>query len=252
MKAKNVFTNLIKNVSKFTNEHSSEILAGTAIIGVVTTTVLGIKATPKAIELMRDAELEKGDDLTKKEIVKACWKCYIPTAVGGALTVATICGMHNVNHKKNLALATMYKATEAAFIDYKNAVVNEVGKEKEKEISTKVKESRNIPSDASVIIAGDGEVLCYDEVSGRYFSCDSTTLKKAENYINHKMLNENNASINDFWDEVGLAMLSKYEIGWSIAEGMVELEISSMITENGKPCLSIGFSRDPKQDYAEF
>ena len=73
------------NLAKFTttlkasmSKHTPEILTGMGIAGMVATTVLAVKATPKALEYIDAATYEKQEPLTPVETVKTCWKCYIP------------------------------------------------------------------------------------------------------------------------------------------------------------------------------
>ena len=74
----------MNNAQFLLKKYSPTILTGVSIIGVITTTILGIKATPKALKLINEAKNEKGDKLTNKEIVKVAWKPYIPTAISCA------------------------------------------------------------------------------------------------------------------------------------------------------------------------
>ena len=64
-------------VKKSTIKHSPEILTGIGIAGMVTTTVMAVRATPKALRLIDNAELKKanetnipyeGHNLSKTEI----------------------------------------------------------------------------------------------------------------------------------------------------------------------------------------
>ena len=71
-------------------KHSPEILVGIGVTGMITSTVLAVKATPKAMSLLVEAEQDKAGELTVIETVKAAWKPYIPTAVTGLSTIACI------------------------------------------------------------------------------------------------------------------------------------------------------------------
>ena len=71
-------TKALRQVKTVLSDHSPEILTGIGIAGMITTTVLAVKATPKALMLIEDAKEEKKDKLTVTETVKAAWKPYIP------------------------------------------------------------------------------------------------------------------------------------------------------------------------------
>ena len=49
---KTKFVGLIKSLEKILIKHSPEILTGIGIAGAITSTVLAVKATPKAIRLI--------------------------------------------------------------------------------------------------------------------------------------------------------------------------------------------------------
>ena len=116
-------SNLLKKMGSAIQKHSPEILTGIAVAGSVTSTVLAVKATPKAMRLIEDAEDEKGDKLTVKETVQTCWKCYIPSALSGAAAISCMIGSQTINSRRSAALAASYKLCEEAFSIYKDKVV---------------------------------------------------------------------------------------------------------------------------------
>ena len=70
-------------------EHLPSILTGVAVVGVIETTVLAVKATPKAIDILEQME-EK--PTKKEEVIKATWKCYIPSVIACSATIVCILG----------------------------------------------------------------------------------------------------------------------------------------------------------------
>ena len=61
---------LLKNAQLWTTKHSPEILVGLGITGMVTTTVLAVKATPKALMLIEEKKKEEQvESLTAFETV---------------------------------------------------------------------------------------------------------------------------------------------------------------------------------------
>ena len=97
--------------------------------------------------------------------VKVAWKLYIPTAAMGVVTTACIIGSNSINQSRNAALATVYGLTEVAFREYKEKVVDNIGRNKELKIRDDIAGDRvanNPVGDRTIIITGNGEVLCYD------------------------------------------------------------------------------------------
>lgn len=252
------------NLSKFFNElqravtkHSPEILTGLGIAGMITTTVLAVKATPKALDLMNDKKDElETDKLTVKETIKTTWKCYIPATLTCVTSTACLIGASSVHLKRNAALATAYKLSESAISEYKDAVIETFGEKKEKTVRDKAAEEKmkkNPVSSSEVFITEKGNTLCYDAISGRYFKSDLERIKRAENALNKQLLNEMYVSLNDLYDELDLDHTKVGdELGWKIDDGLIELYFSSQLADDGTPCIVMDYVSAPKYNFSTF
>lgn len=253
------FGKAVKDVQGYIVRHSPEILTALGITGMVTTTVLAVKATPKALNEIKKKEQaaceEAGTDviLSNADKVKACWKCYIPAAVTGVASIACLIGASSVNSKRNAVLATAYKLSETALTEYRDKVVETIGEKKEQVIRDKVHKDHidnNPASSNTVILTGNGNSLCYDHHSGRYFRSDIETIRKAVNELNRTMLNEGYVSLNDFYDAIGIRPTSMgYQMGWNTDMKLIEVDFSAQLSDNGEPCLAIDFRVPPKYGY---
>jgi len=240
-------------------KHSPEILTGIGIAGMLTTTVMAVKATPKALQLIEDEkEYLDVDELTPIETVKVAWKPYIPAAVTCVASVGCLIGASATNVKRNAALATAYKISETALAEYKEKVVETIGEKKEKAIREEIERDHlreNPVSKNQVIITGKGTSLCYDPFNDRYFDSDMETIRRAINRLNHTMMTDMAmcASLNDFYDELGLSHTNIGDsIGWKIDWGLIEEDIHALVADDGRPCLVLGFKEDPKYGFAKF
>ena len=111
---------------------------------------------------------------------------------------------------------------------------------------------RDPVSKKEVIVTKAGETLCYDSLSGRYFKSDIEQIKKAVNELNKTMLRDMYVSLNEFYDELDLAHTDMGDqIGWKVDNGLVEVDFSSQIAEDGTPCIVIRFDMPPKYDYSK-
>ena len=269
-----------KGMSKFIrgakisiSKHSPEILTGIGIAGMITTTFLAVRATPKALELIEEKKdelnnkkieerLDKNGDLRDyKEITKlkfpdlfkATWKCYIPATVTSVASIACLVGASSVHIKRNAVLATAYQLSETALTEYKEKVIETIGEKKEEVIRDKVNKDRiekNPVSKNNVIITDKGNTLCYDHMSGRYFKSDIDKINKAVNVINNRILHDFYASLNDLYSELGLYTVSLGDkLGWNSDMGLIEVEFSSQLADDGTPCLVMDFNKAPKYDY---
>lgn len=255
-------------------KHSPEILTGIGIAGMITTTVIAVKSTPKALSLM-DKELkrqnqeladeaERNGEVVSAEMVKlkpidvlrVTWKCYIPTVTIGAASIACLIGASSVHNKRNAVLATAYKLSETAFSEYKEKVIETIGEKKEEVIRDKVHKERMEKDPVSkneVFITDSGETLCYDYNTGRYFKSDIEKIRRAINTLNKKMLLDGYVSLNEFYEEIGIARTSTGDrLGWNTDSDLLDLNFSSQLTEDGKPCLVIDFKVAPKYDFDRF
>lgn len=244
---------LTKNARKTLKRHSPEILTGIGVAGMLGTVVMAVRATPKAIMLIDEAECEKHEPLTKAEKVKVAWKPYIPAAITGVTSIACIVGASSVNVRRNAALATAYTLSETALKEYKDKVVETIGEKKEKTVRdaiAKDKIEKNPVSKNEVIVTEKGTTLCYDAFSGRYFKSDIDKIKRAENEFNRRLLNEDYLSLNEFYYDLGLT--GTYigdRLAWRADRGLVEIEFSSQLAEDGTPCLVLEFVSPPSYDF---
>ena len=76
-----------KMKSQFWHRNASTILTALGGVGLITTTVLAVKATPKALLLIEEEKKNKKEELTKIETVKAAAKPYIPAVLTGTATL---------------------------------------------------------------------------------------------------------------------------------------------------------------------
>lgn len=255
---KSAVSSFARGVQASMKKNMPTILTSIAITGGITTTVLAVKATPKALELIEERKKELDvEKLEPVELVKTTWKCYIPAALTGSFSIACAIGANSQHSKRNAALAAAYKLSETAVTEYKDAITEVVGEKKAKQVKEQIdkKHIENNPvSSTQVIVTGKGKSLCYDHWSGRYFESDIETIRRAANNINHELLTGMGyASLNEFYSELKLEPTSAGEdLGWNIIDGQVEVEFSSLIADDGTPAIVIDFKRRPRYGYSSY
>ncbi len=246
-------SNIVKNVRTAMKKHSPEILTGIGIAGMITTTVMAVRATPKALILIeqRQEECDSDVQLSRMEKIKAAWPCYIPSAVIGTISIFCLIGASSTNLKRNAALATAYTLSETTLREYQEKVVESIGERKEEAIRDSIAKDRIEKNPVrEIFITEKGNTLCYDSISGRYFKTDIDKLKKAVNELNRRMRSEMFISLNDFYYEIGLSETKLgNELGWHIDRGYIELEFSSQLTADETPCLVLDYQIAPQYDY---
>lgn len=246
-------TKIVRAAKSVISEHTPEILTGIGIAGMITTTVLAVKATPKALKSL---EARGEEDLPPVEVVKTCWKHYIPAAVTCVASTACLIGASSVNARRKAALAAAYKLSETALAEYREQVIDTIGEKKEQTVRDKVAKKRlddNPVGKNEVIVTGHGQTKCYDHLSGRYFLSDIDRIKRATNELNRRMIIDTYVSLNDFYDEIGLSRIRLGdELGWVVDKGLIDIDYSSQLDENGEPALVIDYRVAPRRGYDRF
>lgn len=247
-------SNVTKSVSSFAKRNSPTILMAIGISGMVASTVFAVEATPKAIRLIEEKKkLLHTEELTPVETIKTTWKCYVPSAVTGALSAACIIGANSVNAKRNAALATAYTISETALREYKDKVVETIGEKKDQLIHDSIakdKVDKNPKSKNNVIITEKGNTLCFDPWSSRYFNSDPEKIRRAINDLNYQLINDGYVTLNDFYYDIGLEETKPGSIlGWNIDKGQVQFRFSSQIADDETPCLVLEFINPPTYDH---
>lgn len=270
-------TKIFKDFQRLAKKRSPEILTGIGIAGMVTTVVLAVKATPKAMELIAEAEedgrleLEQAgkyddehvDALVAEvrkplNVVKVAWKPYIPAAITGIASIACLIGANSVHVRRNAALATAYQLSTTALADYREKVVETIGEKKETTIRDKVAKKQvdeHPVKDTQIIMTGKGDTLCYDSHSDRYFKSDIDKLRNAVLGLNERMVNgsEMYISLNEFYDAIGLKHTDiGDEIGWRIDKGKIDVRYSAVLTDDNEPCIVLDHLIPPEYGFNSY
>lgn len=256
--AKSNMTQFIKGVKNTMVKHSPAILTGIGITGMLTTTVLAVKATPKALDVIADIKKRHEEDTDKKAIAKdiitKVAPIYIPAAITGVASAACLIGANSVHSKRNAALAAAYTISDTAFREYREKVVETMGEKKDKVVKDEIAKDKikNDPvQNHEVIVTKRGTTLCYDCIFGRYFRSDMETIKKAITKINRNIVTDIYASLNDFYYEIDIPPVEIGEmLGWNIDDGELDVDFSSQLAEDGTPCLVISYTVAPKYNFS--
>lgn len=257
-------TAIIKGTKQFgrlIERKSPAILIFLGISGMCTTVVMACKATPLAIDILDELEeerREREEQLSKSRQVFEEFKCvapvYIPSAILGALSIGCIIGSYSISTKRIGALAAAYQISENTLKEYQRKVIETVGEKKELRIRDEIAKDRieaNPPVDNEIILTNNGEMLCYDKVSGRYFYSSVDAIRKAESILNRRLISEMYVSLNDFYDEIDIPH-NKIgdEVGWNI-DDLIEFFFSSQLTKSNVPCLVIDYGIGPRYDFRD-
>lgn len=258
--------NIARRAKFLVNDNTPAILTGMAVTGTVTTAYFTGRATFKAADVLLQerirreeeyADSENGSvlgapDISTSTKVKLVWRLYLPPASLLTTTLVCIVVANKIASKKLAALAVASGISERALQEYKSKVVERLGNKQDTAIRDEIAQDRldNQPVNSrEIILAGTGEVLCYDMLTGRYFQSTVEEIKRAENKINHDLIHFMDASLSEFYDLIGLPPTQYSDtVGWTVNQH-VEVDFSTILSSDDRPCIAISFKDNPIADY---
>lgn len=247
-------TPALKVITTFFKKNSPQILIGVGLSGFVSTVALAIHATPKAEKLIekKKEELQK-DKLTPIEMLQTTWKVYTPMFASGVFSIGCILMANHQYLRRNAALATAFTLSDAAYKEYKSATEETVSEKEVEEIATKIAKKHMEEKEyepVEIATNRSGASKCYDAISGREFDCDIETLRQIENRLNRRLLDDMYISVNDFYDELGLAHIKPGDdLGWNIRDGLIDFHYDSILNDKGEPCLLLDYHMSPDPNF---
>lgn len=203
-------------MKNFLRRNSSTILTCVGAFGVVATSVMAVKATPKALTLIENAKEEKGEELSKWETVKVSGPAYIPTVVTGVATIACIFGSNIISKHQQATLMSAYALLDNSYKEYRNKVDELYGEEAGQKVREEIAKDK-YTGDGTLV--DDSKELFYDFYSGRYFESTKEAVIRAEYETNRAMYVNGGVSLNEYYGFLGLEKRPEYElVGWSCGQ----------------------------------
>lgn len=144
----------------------STILTCIGAIGVVATGVATAKATPKAMQLLREAEVKKDDLLTVTEKIKVAGPVYIPAMLIGASTIACMFGANILNARDQAKLVSAYALLSNSYNEYRRKANDIYGEDADSQITESV--IKDHYEEIEEVESGEKK-LFWDYTTCRYF-----------------------------------------------------------------------------------
>lgn len=242
-----------KKIFSYVRKHGATLLSIAAAAGVVVTAVETAKATTKAQKLI---DMNQAEPMTKPEIVRDCWKYYIPAAVVGAGTIACIFGSNGLNKKSQKELMAAYIAVQQTYSAYRKKVAERVGEEEEHDICKEVNEEAKDTN-------GDAIRLFYEPNSKRYFHATLAQVIEAAYRFNRALALDGYVSVNEWCDYLGadeLTITPEGDLtGWCIDQLIedwdyywMDFEYDKQTTDDGLECYYYTPVLDPVKNYLDY
>lgn len=249
--------NLVNYSMKFVKKNASTILTVAGSVGVVATSVLAVKATPKAIRVLEEAKEEKQEELTVLEKIRYAGPAYIPAIITGAATIACIFGANILNQRQQAALMSAYALLDNSYKEYKAKVIELYGEETDIHVKDEI--AKDKLNDKNITV-GEGKQLYFDEYSGRYFEATTEHMLRVENKLNRRMQETAGLYLNDYFEMVGLDPTDYGDfIGWSSCElydiswsSWFNLDYRKVVLDDGLQCIIVAFEYEPTFDFENY
>lgn len=242
----------------FVKRNASTILTCVGAVGVVATSVATVKATTKAVRLLEEAEKQKGEELSKTEVVKITWPVYVPPVLIGASTIACLFGANILSKHQQAAIASAYALLDSSYKEYKTKVEELYGENANANVRDEIAKDKYEENDISV--ESEDKQLFFDEFSGRYFESTLLAVQSAEYDINRDLVMRDYATLNEFYDYLGLAPIeSGDELGWSTGMNFdyywqvwIDFSHHKVTMDDGLECYIISMMSEPNLSWSDY
>lgn len=251
---------------KIMEKNAPAMLAGTAIVGVITTAYFVYKATPKAEEVLdrykkrvydidqkRVSNLDQND--TKMKALSDATKDMIPIMIkpvlSGGLTIGAIIGSQSISKRRIAALSAVCSMSQNTIETINEKIVEVVGEKKAREVKDAVAkkkfDSQDNGSDKSnIVVIGNGDVLCQDSFTGGEFYSNPEHIRQCILRLSSRLSHEMFISLNELRDEIGLDRLGHVgdDLGWSVddcPDWILPINLTSHLNKYDRPCLYIDY-----------
>lgn len=259
------FKKCMEKISKKVKKQSPAILTGTAVLGLITTAVAAFKAAPKANDILEKHKIrmETAKKEEKLKIRMETAKKLVPVlakpVVLGTITIACIICSNTISSRRIATLSAAYSISETALNELNGKMTDILGEKKARSIKDAIVKDKvnkqDPPKESNIIITGDGDVLCQDMYSGRYFRSNAEKIGQAINWASAEVRNCMYVSLNEFYEKIGIPYIPLGdEIGWNVDDlngGTLPITYTAVLTEDNRPCLCVAYNACLRTNFKE-
>lgn len=252
--------------TQFWHRNASTVLTCLGGVGLVATTVLAVKATPKALRLIEEEKQKKGEELSKWETVKATKLTYVPAIVMGTATLVCMFGANILSKRQQASLISAYALLDESYKKYRHKLIELYGEETHNEVvkSIAIEEAKEVGITAESLCAntclttdeacGD-PVLFYDEWSHRYFESTIEQVIAAQYHINRNFVLRGYATLNELYEFLGLEPTDYGNtVGWAVEDELywIDFHNHKVLIDDDMECYIIETPWGPSPDFLEY
>lgn len=243
---------------------SPTVLTCLGASGVVVTSILAVRATPKALrKIQQDSRINHDGNpnaYTKIEAFKSAWVYYVPATAVGTATIICIFGANILSRHQQAAITSAYALINNTYQDYKDKVKELYGEETHQKIIDSIaKETCKDVYISSPGFCGSSSLdfdehdskdnrLFYDVFSKRYFESSVVRVIEAEYHLNRNWW-IGNACLNDFYELLGLEPVDGgNELSWFPEDGIcwIDFDHHKTVLDDGLEVYLVEFVFAPR------
>ena len=247
-------TKLTKEAVQFIDKNLPTICTAGSVLATVAAVVLASDAGAEAASIIE--EYAKDHDLEAKDVpiaekVRLTWKCYAKAAAAAGTSAGLAIAANHVNLKRITALGAAYSIADTKLREYKEHVTEKLGEKSEKVVRDDIAHDMVTltPMD-TVLNTGQGNTLCYDCVSGRYFMSSVEAIRQAANTLNYAMFSEMNETLNYFYELINLPEVKIGDmLGWNVDDPL-NVNFHAVLKDEHTPVIAIEYDLKPINEFA--
>lgn len=253
------FDKQLNNLARLAKKKAPTILTVLGITGFVSSTIMAVKVTPKAMEVLDEVEKELPEEMPAgKKILckaKAVAPLYAPSILMGLSAGYCVAKANKVNGERLGQVITACEVKDKVITEYQNKVIETIGEKKEREIRDEIAKDHVAqapePTDSDILNVSTGTQLFLDSVTGQYFRSTRDDIYKAQIEFQRRLFIEGFMTHSEwlsFIDGVNDNSRLGSRIGYNAERG-IDILLSVAEAPNGEPVTVIEYRTEPTYDF---
>ncbi len=203
---------------------------------------------------------ESAKAIKKEAIIDICKYSAGPVLLGVASSAAVI-GSTSISSQRIAALSAVCTATQSTLDAYrekvKEGVLGDRGEQKDQKVMNEIAKDRLATSKnvEKIYETGNGDTLCLDRWTGRYFHSSPEAIKRAFNEISYQCQCDDYVTLNELYDRLNIPEIKMGEVlGWTTEnrrKGIIDISFTATVNEHEQPVLVLQYEVEVLPYYRE-
>lgn len=238
-------------------KNAPKILTGVTVTGTIGASVSAARAGVLSGKEILLKEQELGRTLTAKEKFELVWTNYILSTILGGVTVTSAIAAAVMQNRRIDAISAVLAGTQQFATDIQEAVINKIGEKRYTDVrddACRKKVEENPITQTTCVATGNGDSLMYESISGRYFTSDIESVRRAANDFQADIIGgiSMSNSLNAWYDALDLPRIRLGEdVGWNL-DNPLKVRFSTTIAVDGRPCIVVDYLTMPTDRFNQF